>query len=146
MRVYISMNTKVCPSCNEEKSTTDFYKKKDRKNGSSICRKCFNEYCMERWKRRKIEAINYKGGSCIDCGIDYPTFPSVIFDFHHLEPDEKDFDWNRLRLRAWECVIKELDKCVLLCSNCHRIRHFKEQNSATQEGIEPPLIRYGATD
>lgn len=118
------MEKKICTSCNEEKLITEFYQQKDRKIGSSQCRKCFNNYCVERWKERKIKAINYKGGSCVDCDISYPSAPHVIFDFHHLNPNEKDADWNKLRLRSWDKIVKELNKCVLLCSNCHRIRHY----------------------
>lgn len=47
----------------------------------------------------------------------------VIFDFHHLNPSEKDVDWSKLRLKSDESIKNELNKCVLLCSNCHRKRH-----------------------
>lgn len=120
------MKKKICTLCNKEKFITDFYQQKDRKTGSSQCKNCFNKYCNERWIRRKIDAINYKGNSCVDCNINYPKAPYVIFDFHHLEPKEKDVDWTKLRLRSWDKITKELDKCVLLCSNCHRIRHHIE--------------------
>jgi len=120
------MENKICTLCNEEKSITEFYQQKGRKNGYSQCRQCFNQYCIERWKLRKIDAIKYKGGSCVDCNVTYPTAPYVIFDFHHLDPTIKDVDWGKLRLRSWDKIVKELDKCVLLCSNCHRIRHHIE--------------------
>lgn len=124
--IFIYMEKKFCTSCNEEKLITEFYSQKDRKSGSSQCRQCFNQYCAQRWVNKKIEAIIYKGGLCVDCGISYPTAPYVIFDFHHLDPTEKDVDWGKLRLRSWDKVTHELDKCVLLCSNCHRIRHHSE--------------------
>ena len=120
------METKICTSCKEKKLISDFYQQKDRKNGSSNCRKCFDLYCMNRWKKRKIEAINYKGGSCIDCGINHHNFPAGVFEFHHIEPNEKDVDWTKLRLRSWDKITHELDKCVMLCANCHRIRHSEE--------------------
>ena len=126
IRIFISMENKICTLCKEKKSLTEFYQQKDRKTGSSQCRQCFNQYCVERWKQRKINAINYKGGSCVDCNVSYPKAPYVIFDFHHLDPNIKDVDWSKLRLRSWDKVINELDKCVLLCSNCHRIRHHVE--------------------
>lgn len=126
IRIFISMEKKICATCNEEKLMTEFYQQKDRKNGSSQCRQCFNQYCIERWKQRKIEAIQYKGCSCVDCGITYPQTPYPVFDFHHLDPNEKDVDWGKLRLRSWDKIVNELDKCVLLCSNCHRIRHHSE--------------------
>jgi Fe-S-cluster-containing hydrogenase component 2 len=117
------MEIKTCTSCNEDKLLTEFYQQKDRKNGYSKCKQCHNKYCIQRWINRKIEAINYKGNSCVDCGTTYPKVPYVIFDFHHLNPTQKDVDWDKLRLRSWSKITYELDKCALLCSNCHRIRH-----------------------
>lgn len=117
------MEKKICTSCNEEKLISEFYERKNRKTGSSLCRKCFNKYCTNRWIQRKIQAIEYKGNSCVDCKISYPNAPYVIFDFHHLDPEQKDTDWTKLRLRSWDKIVIELDKCDLLCSNCHRIRH-----------------------
>jgi hypothetical protein len=120
------MENKICTDCKQEKSLNEFYKQNDRKNGSSQCKQCFNKYCSERWKNRKIDAIIYKGSSCVDCGISYPNIPYPVFDFHHLDPNQKDFDWSKMRVRSWDIIINELDKCVLLCSNCHRIRHHLE--------------------
>jgi len=120
------MENKICTKCCKEKPINEFYSKIDRKSGSSYCRECFNKYCTERWITRKIDAIKYKGSSCVDCELTYPHTPYPVFDFHHLEPTEKDVDWTKLRLRSWDKIILELDKCVLLCSNCHRIRHHNK--------------------
>lgn len=117
------METKICTTCKQEKPIDEFYEQKDRKNGHSKCKSCFNKYCSERWINRKIKSIQYKGSKCIDCNLEYPLAPYVVFDFHHLNPNEKDVDWTKLRLRSWSSITNELDKCVLLCSNCHRIRH-----------------------
>lgn len=120
------MEKKVCSTCNQEKLISEFYDKKDRVKGSTQCRQCFNNYCINRWRQRKKDAIVYKGSSCVDCGLSFPQIPYSVFDFHHLNPSEKDVDWSKLRLRSWSSIMSELDKCVLLCSNCHRIRHHYE--------------------
>jgi hypothetical protein len=120
------METKICTSCNEEKSVTEFYQQNDRPSKQSKCKVCFNKYCSERWIKTKIKAIEYKGGKCLDCSNSYPKSPYVIFDFHHRDPSQKDVEWTHLRKRSWDKIIKELDKCDLLCSNCHRIRHHNE--------------------
>lgn len=114
---------KMCSACKTEKPINEFYEQIDRKNGSSKCKRCHNDYCMDRWKQRKIDAINYKDGKCLDCEISHPNYPSAIFEFHHLDPKKKDTSWGKLRLRSWDKIINELDKCVMLCANCHRIRH-----------------------
>jgi hypothetical protein len=68
----------------------------------------------------------------------------ALFDFDHREPAEKAFNWNKLRLRRWETIKAELDKCDLLCAYCHRLRHLNpqlRQQSAqiqvTPAGLEP---------
>ena len=71
-------------------------------------------------RRRKIKAmaIAYKGGACQICG--YDKYQGAL-DLHHLNPAEKEFTFgNKGYTRAWEKVKAELDKCVLVCANCHR--------------------------
>ena len=82
----------------------------------------FNQYCIERWKKRKADAVAYKGGSCKRCG--YNKYPDVL-EFHHLDPTEKEASWNKIRLWGWEKIKEELDKCDMLCANCHREVHVE---------------------
>jgi hypothetical protein len=118
-------DTKVCSTCQEKKPITEYYSRgKTRNDPQSKCKKCFNAYCVQRWINYKIEAIEYKGGKCADCNISYP-YP--VYDFHHLDPNEKDVDWGKLRLKSRAKREQELDKCVLLCANCHRLRHHNEK-------------------
>ena len=82
----------------------------------------------QRRKRRrehKLRAIAYKGGRCSACGFSDLTYPS-IFEFHHLEPGGKDSGPAKLLRNSFEKAKKELDKCILLCANCHRIAHEEE--------------------
>ena len=71
-------------------------------------------------KRRKVikhRAIEYKGGKCGICG--YDKCESAL-EFHHVDPSSKLFGIGSGDTRSWEIVKAELDKCVLLCSNCHK--------------------------
>lgn len=111
---------KVCPKCKEEKDLSEFYGQKDRKKGTSYCKKCKNKYDTERWIQRKLDAVQLKGGCCQSCG--YDKYYGALH-FHHLNPNEKDADWTKLRRRSWHKVVEELDKCVLLCANCHAETH-----------------------
>jgi len=81
---------------------------------------------INRWRKRKDLAVEYKGGKCERCSI---QGHSSIFDFHHKDPKEKDCNWTKLRLKAWSSITTELDKCSLLCSNCHRLTHYEMYNS-----------------
>ena len=74
-------------------------------------------------RRKKLRemARDYKGGKCILCG--YNKCQRAL-SFHHLNPKEKDFDLSSRGLtRSWERIKKEIDKCVLLCANCHMEIH-----------------------
>lgn len=66
-------------------------------------------------KRKKIELVEYKGGKCNICGYSRSV---RALEFHHIDPSEKDFtisgkSWSFERLKS------EVDKCVLVCANCH---------------------------
>ena len=77
-------------------------------------------------RRRKVRqmAINYKGGGCEECG--YNRCLDAL-EFHHTNSAKKDFSISRKGYtRSWEKVEKELDKCVMLCANCHREFHAKD--------------------
>lgn len=74
----------------------------------------------------KRELIEYKGSKCAICGTKYNGKNGAIFDFHHVNPNEKDFNittvlrhYSKIPERVW----KEVDKCILVCSNCHRQLH-----------------------
>ena len=76
-----------------------------------------------RKRRRTIgeKAIDYKGGHCQICGY---SRCSEALEFHHLESTGKDFGISdRGYTRSWKRIIEELDKCILLCANCHREVH-----------------------
>ena len=91
----------------------------------SYCKTCFNERVKKRWKERKTKAVEYLGGKCSECGYDKCI---GALDFHHLDPSTKEANWNKVRLWEWSKIESELDKCVLLCSNCHRETHYYQDN------------------
>ena len=122
------METKCCKNCEQEKSIDEYYIHYQKgKNGQkwkyfdSYCKKCRIEYCKERVLNTKQKAIEYLGGKCVDCGLfDDPC----VYDFHHLNPNEKEISFGKNKSLSFDKIKSELDKCVLLCSNCHRKRHY----------------------
>ena len=78
-------------------------------------------------KENKERAVNYLGGECERCGLISPYFS--VYDFHHRNPDEKEADPGSLLHRSWEVIFKEINKCMLLCANCHRIVHELENKN-----------------
>ena len=84
--------------------------------------KCKNKAAVDRFrKNQKRKAVEYKGGCCQVCG--YNKYQGAL-EFHHLDPNEKDFGIGQSGItRVWEDVKKELDKCICVCSNCHKEIH-----------------------
>lgn len=69
--------------------------------------------------RLKYQCVEYKGGKCFICSYDKCI---KALEFHHLDPTQKDFSISTIS-KSFETVKSELDKCVLLCANCHREVH-----------------------
>lgn len=78
------------------------------------------EYVKRSRYRYKRRCVEYLGDECADC---HGKYHDAVYDFHHLDPSKKDFNVASGSTRNWDASKKELDKCVLLCANCHRIRH-----------------------
>lgn len=92
----------------------------DNPHNRSNCKTCTTRI---RRYRLKVKSVEYKGGCCENCG--YNKDLSAL-EFHHLDPNEKDFGIGaKGYTMSWDEVTKELDKCILVCSNCHHEIHSK---------------------
>lgn len=74
-----------------------------------------NNYNKRR-KQFKEKSVQIKGGKCIQCG--YSKCLGAL-EFHHRESEVKEFRLGVAYRHSWEAVVKEIEKCDLLCSNCH---------------------------
>lgn len=75
--------------------------------------------------KRKYEAIVARGGKCEVCGYNKNI---AALEFHHKNPDQKEFqlDMRHFSNNSLEKLQNELDKCILLCANCHRETHNED--------------------
>lgn len=97
-------------------------------------------------RRNKLKEmlVEYKGGKCEICGYDKCI---NALDFHHLNPNEKDFTVSQYCTLSFDKLKKEADKCILVCANCHREIHYndnlkKQKESAfNEEQIMGELIK-----
>ena len=88
---------------------------------------CKKEYRENRYLKRWVlakKAVDYLGGKCKICGENHPA----ALSFHHRDPKQKEFDVSRKiqSTAKWEIIKTEVDKCDLLCENCHRKLHFDQ--------------------
>ena len=118
---------KKCPKCNENKNKKEFYKRSSGKRMNELggyCKDCSNKYHTLRVRNVKIKMIRYKGSECENCKLSLDDSNYYVFDFHHIDPMKKDPNFNRIKYQKWEKIKSEIDKCKLLCSNCHRTEHY----------------------
>ena len=118
----INISEKICAKCGKK-----FIAKENAYN-RRYCYECVplvpksgagQRALIKKW------ALEYKGNKCEICGYNKC---SEALDFHHLDPQEKDFNLsNRNLILDWQVIKKELDKCQLVCANCHREIHSKEK-------------------
>lgn len=111
---------KFCSRCKETKPLSEFYPKRTTEF-TSYCKICTGMESKQRqWKFKKA-CLEYKGARCTRCG--YSRCISAL-DFHHLDAGAKEFTISRLRFYTFSDKVKaELDKCIVLCANCHREEH-----------------------
>lgn len=102
-------------------TTVTKYKNKKRVETTDEEKKKINYNHVKLFRTKtKEKAVEYKGGKCVKCGYDKCV---KALEFHHLDPNEKDFGISINCNRAWEKIKIELDKCILVCANCHREIH-----------------------
>jgi len=84
-------------------------------------------------RRRKIKtlAIQYKGGKCQICG--YSKYQGAL-DLHHVSGKKEFGIGDKGYTRSWEKIRREIDKCVLVCANCHR--ELEASVAQLPEGIQ----------
>jgi len=148
----------LCRKCTSKKAKREFEQLKKEgkclncrsllKIKGNYCRECMDRNSFQQWSSRrnlKIKAIKYLGGKCQDCGVDSEHVS--IYDFHHTDNKKKDKNISsllclRINIKSLQ---KELDKCILLCNNCHRILHEKEnwhKNHERQRKDKKQAITY----
>jgi ribosomal protein L30E len=86
-------------------------------HAKTICNSCM---VNNRRFQRKERCVEYKGGCCVRCGYHKST---RALSFHHVDATKKDFSIGGAHSRQWESIKAELDKCLLLCANCHMEVH-----------------------
>lgn len=137
---------KRCTKCKKLKSLSGFGKRKSGRNGlQAKCLECLATYRRDWWRRdpertrilhrealekrkseRRTALREIKDIPCKDCNTPYPYY---VMQFDHREPSTKLFDiGTEFASYSWDVVLKEIEKCDVVCANCHSIRsHLQRQ-------------------
>lgn len=117
-KIYNLSSRKRCLDCLPFKSGRWKTKNTKKYIYSEAKRKAWTRNTTNRRREFSRKAIKYKGGACQICG--YNKCDRAL-DFHHIDPSTKLFSIANCSYRySWDKVEAELDKCLLLCANCHR--------------------------
>jgi len=125
----------TCTKCYFTKFITAFNFRNLAKNiRHSYCRECGRELTKSHYARNKQQYLEknlrsfckrreyvrkMKDRFCADCGIKYPYY---VMDFDHREDEIKEFGLNSLSRITMNVLKREIDKCDVVCANCHRER------------------------
>ena len=110
---------RLCKICVKKKPASEFYK--TYLYTRYVCKKCENKqrhlWRMRRAKEMKQKALKYLGSNCRKCGYNKSIY---ALEFNHI--GNKKYELTRMFQKglSWGSIKKELDKCELLCANCHR--------------------------
>lgn len=109
-----------CKKCgNNDKE--HFYRRRNGKLRTDLCKKCFCQRTVRRSIINKIKLVKHFGCICNGCG--FKTKFLSVYDFHHPDRALKSSAPSKLLRYSWKRIIAELGKCIMLCANCHRIEH-----------------------
>lgn len=124
------MITKKCNKCYRNKDIDEFYKHPANKGKRQhTCRACKLITRKHRW----FEVFKYKGAKCCHCGISDLHHPE-IYEFHHIDPSLKVSSVSSLVSGASdETLYAEVDKCILVCANCHNIEHKRIKDEEVEQ-------------
>jgi len=142
------MNERTCTRCNETKSSIHFSPSgRGGKYFASKCKPCNAEAAREyrlknneqvnkvaKRSRAKRSKANYRARKdyisklkekpCSDCKVQYPWY---VMDFDHRPGETKEFTIGQSPNIAWDRILKEVAKCDVVCSNCHRERTYQRR-------------------
>lgn len=115
---------KVCSRCKQEKQEEDF--PMNGKKRHSWCKECHRQVVKEKYIANR-DFVNSLKDKCCICGYDKNK---AALEWHHTD-NNKEFTINKLAKNAItnkERILKEIEKCILVCANCHREIHYPQLN------------------
>lgn len=101
-----------------------------RPSSPSVLIERWSAYQSKYHQNKKVLVDSFKSGPCKRCG---GFFPPACMDFHHRDPSQKAFSIGRKMDSVSRArILLEIQKCDLLCANCHRLVDHEELKNGTQ--------------
>jgi hypothetical protein len=138
---------KVCCKCKIRRLVEEFnFRNRLKGIRHRYCRDCGKKFTQDHYKRNKQQYIErsmratvrrreylrqVKSCPCADCGVQYPFY---VMDFDHREGEEKSFEMNHVNYVTMRAIKREIEKCDVVCANCHRERTYQRIRQKVQRG------------
>lgn len=133
-----TLSQKVCSKCKVGKPLEEFnFRNRSTGVRHRYCRECGKVFTRNHYRLNKRQYIDrslrstakrreflrqVKSRPCVDCGIQYPYY---VMDFDHRDGEKKSFEMNRVNYVTMRAIKQEIEKCDVVCSNCHRERTYR---------------------
>ena len=132
--------SKTCSKCQTTKSASEFnFRNRMLGKRHSYCKECGNNLTHSHYRNNKRQYLDrnvrsylkrrelvqqIKSRACADCGIQYPYY---VMDFDHREGETKEYELHRIDRMTTRAILREIEKCDVVCANCHRVRTYKRR-------------------
>jgi hypothetical protein len=139
---------KTCSKCKVSKPLSDFnFRNAAAGLYQSYCKECGNKLTRSHYRNNKRQYLDrnlrsylkrrelvrqIKSRACADCGIQYPFY---VMDFDHREGETKEYELNRVDRMTTRALLREIEKCDVVCANCHRVRTYRRRIEHAEEDI-----------
>lgn len=127
-----------CFRCKQTKPATDFLWRTDRRKRQTVCHECQRRYCREHYRQHKADYLarnrrkealirqlinDAKARPCLDCGKQYPHY---VMDLDHCRGTKRMIVSRAIHTHSLKLARAEIEKCDVVCANCHRERTFQK--------------------
>lgn len=129
---------KTCSKCKIAMPVSEFnFKSTTLGKRHSYCKECGSNLTRSHYRNNKRQYLDrnvrsylkrrelgrqIKSRACADCGIQYPYY---VMDFDHREGETKEYELNRIDRMTTRALLREIEKCDVVCANCHRERTYQ---------------------
>ena len=139
------MTMKICGRCGEAKPLSEFHRR--GRGHQAWCKSCRKSYDAAYFRAERSEVMATKrkrwkqlvdwhnklkeSKPCADCG---QYFHHAAMGWDHLPGSDKHNDVSNLRRISRRAVLAEIEKCELVCANCHAVRSYERRRGVAQPG------------
>lgn len=146
LTIHTESSYKTCSKCQLSKPLSEFnFRYAAAQVRLSYCKECGKVLTRSHYRNNKRQYLDrnvrsylkrrelvrqLKSHACADCGIEYPYY---VMDFDHREGEIKEYELNRIDRMSIKAILREIEKCDVVCSNYHRVRTYNRRHKSQRD-------------